>query len=212
MLFQTTQAHEELRAKVRAFAEEEIKPIAFMLDQQNEFPDEAIRKLGEMGLMGIPFPPRAGAPGWRPRPRPPRRGGAGAGGRRHGRHPVRPCLPGLLAHFRLRHRGAEEEVSGSPGQGREDRRLRPDGAQRRIRRRRHRDHRRAQGGPLRPQRRQDLHHQRPQGGHLCGLCRHHRRTSAPGASPPSSWRRAGRASTSATTMTRWASAPPPRPS
>ena len=56
MLFQTTQAHEELRAKVRAFAEEEIKPIAFMLDQQNEFPDEAIRKLGEMGLMGIPFP------------------------------------------------------------------------------------------------------------------------------------------------------------
>ena len=66
MLFQTTQAHEELRAKVRAFAEEEIKPIAFMLDQQNEFPDEAIRKLGEMGLMGIPFPAEYGGagPGW----------------------------------------------------------------------------------------------------------------------------------------------------
>ena len=40
MLFQTTPAHEELRAKIRAFAEEEIKPIAFMLDQQNEFPTE----------------------------------------------------------------------------------------------------------------------------------------------------------------------------
>ena len=63
MLFQTTQAHEELRAKVRAFAEEEIKPIAFMLDQQNEFPDEAIRKLGEMGLMGIPFPAEYGGDG-----------------------------------------------------------------------------------------------------------------------------------------------------
>ena len=63
MLFQTTQAHEELRAKVRAFAEEEIKPIAFMLDQQNEFPDEAIRKLGEMGLMGIPFPKEYGGAG-----------------------------------------------------------------------------------------------------------------------------------------------------
>ena len=63
MLFQTTQAHEELRAKVRAFAEEEIKPIAFMLDQQNEFPDEAIRKLGEMGLMGIPFPAEYGGAG-----------------------------------------------------------------------------------------------------------------------------------------------------
>ena len=63
MLFQTTQAHEELRAKIRAFAEEEIKPIAFMLDQQNEFPDEAIHKLGEMGLMGIPFPKEYGGAG-----------------------------------------------------------------------------------------------------------------------------------------------------
>ena len=39
MLFQTTPAHEELRAKIRAFAEEEIKPLAFLLDQNNEFPD-----------------------------------------------------------------------------------------------------------------------------------------------------------------------------
>ena len=29
MLFQTTSAHEELRAKIRSFAEEEIKPLAF---------------------------------------------------------------------------------------------------------------------------------------------------------------------------------------
>ena len=63
MLFQTTQAHEELRAKVRAFAEEEIKPIAFMLDQQNEFPEDAVRKLGEMGLMGIPYPKEYGGAG-----------------------------------------------------------------------------------------------------------------------------------------------------
>ncbi|MGN0663168.1 MAG: acyl-CoA dehydrogenase family protein [Faecalibacterium sp.] len=63
MLFQTTQAHEELRAKIRAFAEEEIKPQAFLLDQQNEFPTEAIRKLGEMGLMGIPYPKEYGGAG-----------------------------------------------------------------------------------------------------------------------------------------------------
>ena len=49
MLFQTTQAHEQLRAKIRAFAEEEVKPIAFSLDQANEFPAEAVKKLGELG-------------------------------------------------------------------------------------------------------------------------------------------------------------------
>ena len=63
MLFQTTQSHEELRAKIRAFAEEEIKPIAFLLDQQNEFPEEAVRKLGQLGLMGIPYPKEYGGAG-----------------------------------------------------------------------------------------------------------------------------------------------------
>ena len=59
MLFQTTPEQEELRARIRAFAEEEIKPIAFSLDQENRFPDEAVKKLGEMGLMGIPYPKRS---------------------------------------------------------------------------------------------------------------------------------------------------------
>ena len=56
MFFKTTEAHEELRAKVREFAETEVKPIAFLLDKENRFPSEAIKKFGEMGLMGIPFP------------------------------------------------------------------------------------------------------------------------------------------------------------
>ena len=66
MLFQTTQAHEQLRAKIRAFAEEEVKPIAFSLDQANEFPAEAVKKLGELGLMGIPYPKEYAARGWMP--------------------------------------------------------------------------------------------------------------------------------------------------
>ena len=63
MLFQPTQAHEEFRSRIRAFAETEVKPIAFQLDQQNEFPAEAVKKLGEMGLMGIPYPKEYGGAG-----------------------------------------------------------------------------------------------------------------------------------------------------
>ena len=63
MLFQTTAAHEELRAKVRAFAEKEIAPIASMLDAKNEFPDEQIRKLGMNGWMGLPYPKEYGGAG-----------------------------------------------------------------------------------------------------------------------------------------------------
>ena len=63
MLFQTTAAHEELRAKIRSFAEEEIKPLAFLMDQNNEFPDEAVKKLGKLGWMGIPYPKEYGGAG-----------------------------------------------------------------------------------------------------------------------------------------------------
>ena len=63
MMYQTTQAHEELRAKVRAFAEAEVKPIAFLLDQENRFPTEAVKKMGELGLMGIPYETKYGGAG-----------------------------------------------------------------------------------------------------------------------------------------------------
>lgn len=63
MLYKTTQKHEDLRAKIRAFAEEEVKPIAFMLDQNNEFPHDMVKKLAEMGVMGIPYPTEYGGAG-----------------------------------------------------------------------------------------------------------------------------------------------------
>ena len=63
MLYQTTQAHEELRAKVREFVEAEVKPIAFMLDKENRFPTEAVRKMGELGLMGLPYEQEYGGAG-----------------------------------------------------------------------------------------------------------------------------------------------------
>lgn len=63
MLFQTTEQHEAFRAKIREFAEAEVKPIAFMLDQNNEFPDAAVKKLAEMNVMGLPYPKEYGGAG-----------------------------------------------------------------------------------------------------------------------------------------------------
>lgn len=63
MLFKTSDKHEEFRSKIRTFAEEEVKPIAFMLDQKNEFPEEVIKKFGKMGFMGIPYPKKYGGAG-----------------------------------------------------------------------------------------------------------------------------------------------------
>ena len=63
MLFQTTESHKALRAKIRAFAETEVKPHAFLMDKENGFPAEAVHKLAEMGLMGIPYPTEYGGAG-----------------------------------------------------------------------------------------------------------------------------------------------------
>lgn len=63
MLFQTTEAHEALRAKVREFAETEVKPLTFLLDKENEFPTEAIEKFAKMGMMGLPYPKEYGGAG-----------------------------------------------------------------------------------------------------------------------------------------------------
>jgi butyryl-CoA dehydrogenase len=63
MFFRTTEDHEVLRAKIREFAETEVKPLAFLLDKECQFPAEAIKKLGELGLMGIPYPKEYGGAG-----------------------------------------------------------------------------------------------------------------------------------------------------
>ncbi|WP_129598290.1 acyl-CoA dehydrogenase family protein [Anaerophilus nitritogenes] len=63
MFFKTTEQHENLRKKIREFAEEEVKPIAFLLDQENKFPSEAIKKLAAMGMMGLPYPKKYGGAG-----------------------------------------------------------------------------------------------------------------------------------------------------
>lgn len=63
MYFSTSAQHEELRAKIREFAETEIKPIASELDQENRFPDDIVNQMGKMGIMGIPYPKEYGGAG-----------------------------------------------------------------------------------------------------------------------------------------------------
>lgn len=64
-MFKTTEQHEEFRAKVRAWAEEVVKPIAVELDLDNKFPDEAVKEMGKkkLDIMGIPYGKEYGGAG-----------------------------------------------------------------------------------------------------------------------------------------------------
>jgi acyl-CoA dehydrogenase len=45
-----------LRQAIREFAEKEVAPIAREIDEQERVPFETLKKAGELGLMGLPFP------------------------------------------------------------------------------------------------------------------------------------------------------------
>jgi alkylation response protein AidB-like acyl-CoA dehydrogenase len=61
--FDLSDQHRLLRATVREFAEQEIAPVAEELDRTKSFPYDIIRRLGELDLMGIPFPEEYGGAG-----------------------------------------------------------------------------------------------------------------------------------------------------
>ena len=48
---------------MREFAQQEVAPVAEELDREKRFPYEIVEKLGELGLMGIPFPAEYGGGG-----------------------------------------------------------------------------------------------------------------------------------------------------
>ena len=58
-----TEEQRMLRDMVRDFAQNELKPIAAQLDEEQSFPHDAVKKMGELGLMGIPFPESLGGTG-----------------------------------------------------------------------------------------------------------------------------------------------------
>ena len=63
MDFEVDDHHRLLRETVREFAEHEIAPIAEDLDRTKRFPYEIVKRLGELDLMGIPFPEEYGGGG-----------------------------------------------------------------------------------------------------------------------------------------------------
>ncbi len=61
--FDFTDDEKRLRAEVREFTSRFIEPMAGSLDQSCEFPAENVRRMGERGWMGIPFPKQYGGLG-----------------------------------------------------------------------------------------------------------------------------------------------------
>ena len=209
MDFHLTNEQQMLRKMYREFAENEVKPLAEEIDEEERFPMETVEKMAKLGMMGIYFPKEYG----------------GAGGDvlsyamcveelakvcgttavivsahtslccapifEHGtEEQKRKYLPDLLSGKKIGAFGLTEPNAGTDASGQQT-----TGG--------------AGGRPLRPQRLQVLHHQRQRGRYLRGV-RHDRQVQgATTASPPSSWRRTSPASPPASTRRRWASAAPP---
>ena len=62
-MFGLTEEQKQLQSAVRSFAEGEIAPHVSEWDEKSEFPHEVVKKLGEMGLLGVIFPESLGGAG-----------------------------------------------------------------------------------------------------------------------------------------------------
>jgi alkylation response protein AidB-like acyl-CoA dehydrogenase len=63
MDFDLPDDHRLLRSTVQEFAEQEVAPVAEELDRTHSFPYEIVRRLGELDLMGVPYPEEYGGAG-----------------------------------------------------------------------------------------------------------------------------------------------------
>jgi butyryl-CoA dehydrogenase len=63
MDIQLTDEQRQVRDLCREFADQELRPNARRWDAEHVFPREAVKKLGEMGLMGVAVPPEWGGAG-----------------------------------------------------------------------------------------------------------------------------------------------------
>ncbi len=63
MNLQLTEEQEMMRRMVRDFAEKEVQPEVDRMEREERFPKELIKKMGGLGLMGIPIPEEYGGSG-----------------------------------------------------------------------------------------------------------------------------------------------------
>ena len=63
MDFELTEEHRMIARMVREFAEKEIAPRAEEIDATDQFPDDLFRRMGKLGILGIPFPEEYGGSG-----------------------------------------------------------------------------------------------------------------------------------------------------
>ena len=63
MNFKLTEEHEMIRQAARDFAQNELLPGVIDRDEKQEFPKEQIKKLGELGFMGMMVDPKYGGAG-----------------------------------------------------------------------------------------------------------------------------------------------------
>jgi alkylation response protein AidB-like acyl-CoA dehydrogenase len=62
MLF-LREEHHQVREMARKFADEVVAPRARDLDENEEFPADIVRQMGELGFMGLPYPEKYGGAG-----------------------------------------------------------------------------------------------------------------------------------------------------
>jgi butyryl-CoA dehydrogenase len=63
MQIELTEEQKMIQALARDFAEKEVRPIAEEIDREARFPRETVRRMGELGLMGIAVPEAWGGAG-----------------------------------------------------------------------------------------------------------------------------------------------------
>jgi butyryl-CoA dehydrogenase len=66
MDFTLSKKHEMARSLFKEFAENEVKPLAQETDENEQFPEETVKKMAKCGFMGIPVPKEYGGQGCDP--------------------------------------------------------------------------------------------------------------------------------------------------